>query len=125
MGNKSDLEEEREVSTQEGKQLANEWGVKFIETSAKTSQNVQESFFELLRSIPRTKQDYKIVMCGGGGVGKSAMTVQFCSNHFVEEYDPTIEDSYRKQVTLFFFCSSFFFFIFFLKFFFFFFVRFL
>jgi hypothetical protein len=37
---------------------------------------------------------------GGGGVGKSALTIQFIQKHFVEEYDPTIEDSYRKQVTI-------------------------
>ena len=33
-----------------------------------------------------------------GGVGKSALTIQLIQNHFVDEYDPTIEDSYRKQV---------------------------
>ncbi|KAJ1562187.1 hypothetical protein HK096_001238 [Nowakowskiella sp. JEL0078] len=33
-----------------------------------------------------------------GGVGKSALTVQFVQSIFVEKYDPTIEDSYRKQV---------------------------
>jgi GTPase KRas protein len=37
---------------------------------------------------------------GDGGVGKTALTIQLCSNHFVEEYDPTIEDSYRKQVVI-------------------------
>lgn len=31
---------------------------------------------------------------GGGGVGKSALTIQLIQNHFVDEYDPTIEDSY-------------------------------
>lgn len=41
--------------------------------------------------------EYKIVVCGGGGVGKSALTIQFIQKCFVEEYDPTIEDSYRKQ----------------------------
>eukprot|EP00695_Tsukubamonas_globosa_P003093 TRINITY_DN468_c0_g1_i1.p2 TRINITY_DN468_c0_g1~~TRINITY_DN468_c0_g1_i1.p2 ORF type:complete len:186 (-),score=62.75 TRINITY_DN468_c0_g1_i1:57-614(-) len=42
--------------------------------------------------------EYKLVVVGGGGVGKSALTIQLIQNHFVEEYDPTIEDSYRKQV---------------------------
>lgn len=38
-------------------------------------------------------REYKIVVLGSGGVGKSALTVQF-----VQGIDPTIEDSYRKQV---------------------------
>jgi GTPase KRas protein len=44
--------------------------------------------------------EYKLVIVGGGGVGKSALTIQLIQNHFVDEYDPTIEDSYRKQVTI-------------------------
>lgn len=44
--------------------------------------------------------EYKIVVVGGGGVGKSALTIQFIQNHFIQEYDPTIEDSYRKQVCI-------------------------
>ena len=44
--------------------------------------------------------EYKLVVVGAGGVGKSALTIQLIQNHFVEEYDPTIEDSYRKQVGL-------------------------
>ncbi|XP_062608290.1 ras-related protein Rap1-like isoform X2 [Saccostrea cucullata] len=43
-------------------------------------------------------REYKLVVLGSGGVGKSALTVQFVQNIFVEKYDPTIEDSYRKQV---------------------------
>jgi len=44
--------------------------------------------------------EYKLVIVGGGGVGKSALTIQLIQGHFVDEYDPTIEDSYRKQVTI-------------------------
>ncbi|WFD22568.1 hypothetical protein MEQU1_001240 [Malassezia equina] len=53
-------------------------------------------------------REYKLVVVGGGGVGKSALTIQFSQNHFVDEYDPTIEgmcpsltsDSYRKQCSI-------------------------
>ncbi|OLL24812.1 Ras-related protein Rap-1b [Neolecta irregularis DAH-3] len=45
-------------------------------------------------------REYKIVVLGCGGVGKSAMTVQFVSSVWVERYDPTIEDSYRKMVEI-------------------------
>ena len=44
--------------------------------------------------------EYKLVVVGAGGVGKSALTIQLIQNHFVDEYDPTIEDSYRKQVQI-------------------------
>jgi GTPase KRas len=44
--------------------------------------------------------EYKLVLVGGGGVGKSALTIQLIQHHFIDEYDPTIEDSYRKQVCI-------------------------
>lgn len=43
---------------------------------------------------------YKLVVVGAGGVGKSALTIQLIRHYFVDEYDPTIEDSYRKQVVI-------------------------
>lgn len=45
-------------------------------------------------------REYKLVVVGGGGVGKSALTIQLVQSHFVDEYDPTIEDSYRKQCVI-------------------------
>eukprot|EP01100_Stratorugosa_tubuloviscum_P011040 TRINITY_DN484_c0_g2_i4.p1 TRINITY_DN484_c0_g2~~TRINITY_DN484_c0_g2_i4.p1 ORF type:complete len:221 (-),score=56.37 TRINITY_DN484_c0_g2_i4:141-734(-) len=44
--------------------------------------------------------EMKVVVLGGGGVGKSAISVQFVNYHFVESYDPTIEDSHRKQIVV-------------------------
>jgi len=44
--------------------------------------------------------EFKVVVLGSGGVGKSALTVQFVQNVFVEKYDPTIEDSYRKNLEI-------------------------
>eukprot|EP00128_Syssomonas_multiformis_P015438 Colp12_sorted_trinity150504_noHs@29714 len=46
------------------------------------------------------KESFSIVVCGEGGVGKSAVTLNFIRNQFVEEYDPTIEDSYCKVVDI-------------------------
>ncbi|PRP75815.1 hypothetical protein PROFUN_08809 [Planoprotostelium fungivorum] len=43
---------------------------------------------------------YDLVIVGGGGVGKSALTIKFIQGHFIDEYDPTIEDSYRKNCTI-------------------------
>lgn len=46
------------------------------------------------------QEKYKIVVVGGGGVGKSALTIQFIQSYFVTDYDPTIEDSYTKQCVI-------------------------
>jgi Ras-related protein Ral-A len=43
---------------------------------------------------------YKVIMVGSGGVGKSALTLQFMYDEFVEDYEPTKADSYRKKVLL-------------------------
>jgi len=44
--------------------------------------------------------NYKLVVVGGGGVGKSALTIQFINSYFVTDYDPTIEDAYQKQCVI-------------------------
>jgi len=42
----------------------------------------------------------KLVVFGSGGVGKSALILRFQTGDFAEAYDPTIEDTYRKTITL-------------------------
>lgn len=46
---------------------------------------------------PKRPTLYKIGILGDGGVGKTATVTQFVFSHFVETYDPTLEDGYRKQ----------------------------
>jgi len=60
------------------------------------------SLVQKLRMTDRAhlNQAYKIVVVGGGGVGKSAITIQFIQSYFVTDYDPTIEDSYTKQCVI-------------------------
>ncbi len=43
-------------------------------------------------------REYKLVVVGGGGVGKSCLTIQLIQSHFVDEYDPTIEGSPARLV---------------------------
>jgi small GTP-binding protein len=52
VGNKADLESNRQVSVEEGRRLAHDYGaVTYIETSALTAQNIEESFEALVRAI--------------------------------------------------------------------------
>ena len=44
--------------------------------------------------------EHKIIVLGDCGVGKSALTIFFIQNKFTENYDPTIEDTYRKVITV-------------------------
>lgn len=100
-GNKCDLESSREVTTQEGSEFAGSIGWPFFETSAKMNVNVTEAMHELVRRTPRLRgKEYRVVIQGAGGVGKSSICNRFVIGSFVEDYDPTIEDSYRKQVVV-------------------------
>ena len=51
VGNKSDLEEQRKVPTIKGKQLADEYGIPFLETSAKKNENIEKLFIDSTRAF--------------------------------------------------------------------------
>ena len=58
VGNKIDLEGQREVPTVEGMALAQIWGCPFVEASAKNRMNVNEVFAEIVREM-NMKPDHK------------------------------------------------------------------
>uniref|UniRef100_A0A3B5MSX5 small monomeric GTPase n=1 Tax=Xiphophorus couchianus TaxID=32473 RepID=A0A3B5MSX5_9TELE len=51
LGNKCDMTDRRQVSKDRGEKLAIDYGVKFLETSAKSGLNVEEAFYTIARDI--------------------------------------------------------------------------
>eukprot|EP01080_Neovahlkampfia_damariscottae_P009948 gene9948-2269_t len=59
IGNKIDLEESRQVTREEGQKLAKEFGIPFLETSAKTRINIDESFEQISLDVRKSRQQEK------------------------------------------------------------------
>merc|ERR1712098_700329 len=57
IGNKCDLEAQRDVTYEEARQFAEENGLMFVEASAKTGDGVEEAFLETARKIYQNIQD--------------------------------------------------------------------
>ena len=86
IGNKNDLEDERDISPDEGKSFANRNGMQFIETSAKMNTNVNEAFETLgklmiefnsqqKQAMTQDKKDKKVL---GASSGKNLNTKKGC-----------------------------------------------
>lgn len=71
IGNKCDWTEKKAVSQEQGQALADELGVRFLETSAKVNEGVEEAFFTLARDIKTrlidSQPDAQGAQPGGGG----------------------------------------------------------
>ena len=68
VGNKTDFANERKVSTEEGQNLANEFNMDFLETSAKTGENIENIFQKICKivnnNIDEGKYDFNDPTCG-------------------------------------------------------------
>ncbi|CAG2100746.1 unnamed protein product [Medioppia subpectinata] len=49
--------------------------------------------------MPEQSNDYRVVVFGAGGVGKSSMVLRFVKGTFRDSYIPTIEDTYRQVIS--------------------------
>nr|XP_057940850.1 protein ENTREP3 isoform X2 [Doryrhamphus excisus] len=68
LGNKCDIEAKRKVTKETGEKLAKDHGIRFFETSAKSSINVEESFLALARDILQRSSKKTVVASGIVGI---------------------------------------------------------
>lgn len=68
-------------------------GRRYARTHARTHTTHTHNLFH-----PPSPAMINVVVVGAGGSGKSALCIRFCNGVYVDRYDPTIEDTYRRQV---------------------------
>jgi len=49
--------------------------------------------------MPEQSNDYRVVVFGAGGVGKSSIVLRFVNGTFTDSYTPTVEDTYRQVIS--------------------------
>jgi small GTP-binding protein len=104
VGNKVDLKDAREVSTEEGMNLAKELGVYYMETSAKTNQNIGEVFEWIALQIIDTNIDevrdsiFDRQIEDGSQFVISSPQLKLINNYFTKQLDFCIGKSDTKEI---------------------------
>ena len=84
VGNKCDLENTRQIRKEEGEEIANKYGIKYIETSAKDTTNIEDLFISTAKNL-LTKQANN---SGGkmGPNGKNGIDLMNNNNNTQDNY---------------------------------------
>lgn len=99
IGNKKDLNTSRRILYEEANNLAQTWGIQYIETSAKTRENVDVAFSEIFVKIKNLKtKRLQNVTLPNNSKPKGAQSNHNDSNLTKEEEDAIRADSLRKRV---------------------------
>jgi Ras-related protein Rab-6A len=102
VGNKADMPEKREVSTDEGQQKANEFNAMFIEVSAKVGTNIKSLFRKVAHALPMHPVPASATMsvpgrtAGGGATGSSGTATSSTSAE-IQRKDPFLITPSRTQ----------------------------
>jgi len=75
IGNKCDMVDKKVIETERGQALADEYSIKFMETSAKNSINVDQAFINLAQDIKKRLIDSDNGGAGPGAPGKGDVTL--------------------------------------------------
>ena len=80
VGNKCDLENSRQVRKEEGNELANKYGIKYIETSAKETTNIEDLFISTAKNL-LSKQVSNSGVVKGAQSGKTGIDLMNTNNN--------------------------------------------
>jgi len=88
----------KELSMREAKFLYADSGEEIVKLNQ--LRNGDDVFLSDGHVLDTSHEVFHVCMLGAGAVGKSALTLQFIQGQFVPDYDPTIEDAYRKHIQI-------------------------
>jgi Ras-related protein Rab-1A len=89
VGNKCDMEELRKVSTEEGAELARHFEIPFLETSAKNSINVEQSFITMSKEIKKNIQNKAVT----GAPTDQKKGIKFGQGNFLQDGTHSTQES--------------------------------